>query len=577
MTFIKQIMMKEKIKYIPLLIALLGLSITNAQESYNIDWTDIIGAKQEGNNLISTETWGWSNSGAASTGEIPENTDGWVEFTVPQMGKYMMFGLSDSNCDASYMGINYAIYTGWSNYFYVFESGNYRVYFRGYRAGDVFRVERKGSQILYKRNGKVFYANSKAVDTYLLADVSFYSPGSRLNNTKMSAEQIDKELERQKEHEALVAAKEELETKVEELEQQNENLTTAIEELESKVQDIEQKNDELVTNNTELEQEVENLNSEVQLLSEKNEDLEEQTTSLESVNTELSRSIEELKDQINTLTEETTNLQEENANLSGKIEQLEKKNSDQASHIAQLSGENSKLSSDLASANETIDDLEKENAEKANQIAQLSEENSTLKLELGAANGTISDLENETSEQATEITNLKSELEVTIGKMDDLAEENESLKSTKANLEDKLEIAEIWTRTDHSVMYDKGMVELYGTDNETLLAVHTSDTDVFKVNADGKVHAKEVNVNLSDFPDYVFEPDYDLMSLSNLEKYIEQNGHLPNIPTAQKVSNTGIGLAELSRLQMEKIEELTLYILHLNEKIKTIKNQRNEK
>ena len=63
------------------------------------------------------------------------------------------------------------------------------------------------------------------------------------------------------------------------------------------------------------------------------------------------------------------------------------------------------------------------------------------------------------------------------------------------------------------------------------------------------------------------------MSLENLEKFIEENGYLPNVPSAEVVQKTGIELGDIKRIQQEKIEELTLYIIDLNEQLQAIKAQ----
>jgi len=73
--------------------------------------------------------------------------------------------------------------------------------------------------------------------------------------------------------------------------------------------------------------------------------------------------------------------------------------------------------------------------------------------------------------------------------------------------------------------------------------------------------------------DYVFTPDYKLPSLSEVEKYIAENGHLENVPSAQTVKENGIELSEMARIQMEKIEELTLYLIQQNKEIETLKAQ----
>ncbi len=110
----------------------------------------------------------------------------------------------------------------------------------------------------------------------------------------------------------------------------------------------------------------------------------------------------------------------------------------------------------------------------------------------------------------------------------------------------------------------------------TALAVSLNGTRNFQVMGSGKVFAREVEVTLNAFPDYVFEKDYDLLSLKELQQYIDENQHLPNIPSAQEVEENGIGLGELSLKQLEKIEELTLYILELNKRIENLEKQLSE-
>ena len=88
----------------------------------------------------------------------------------------------------------------------------------------------------------------------------------------------------------------------------------------------------------------------------------------------------------------------------------------------------------------------------------------------------------------------------------------------------------------------------------------------------GKIMCEELRVELeADWPDYVFSDDYNLMSLANLEKFIQTNNHLPNIPSAEEVQDSGIEVGEMQKLMMEKIEELTLYILQQQKEIDALK------
>ena len=88
-----------------------------------------------------------------------------------------------------------------------------------------------------------------------------------------------------------------------------------------------------------------------------------------------------------------------------------------------------------------------------------------------------------------------------------------------------------------------------------------------KLAVNGTITCKEVNVTLAGFPDYVFRPGYDLMPLDEVADYIDANGHLPNAPIDCEVEENGIGLGELNKILLEKIEELTLHMIEKDQQI----------
>jgi len=95
----------------------------------------------------------------------------------------------------------------------------------------------------------------------------------------------------------------------------------------------------------------------------------------------------------------------------------------------------------------------------------------------------------------------------------------------------------------------------------------------FKVKSSGFVYARSIEVTLANFPDYVFSNNYKLMTLAEVEAYIKKNHHLPNVPSAIEVEKNGANLGELARIQMEKIEELTLYIIELKKQMDELQKQ----
>jgi hypothetical protein len=83
----------------------------------------------------------------------------------------------------------------------------------------------------------------------------------------------------------------------------------------------------------------------------------------------------------------------------------------------------------------------------------------------------------------------------------------------------------------------------------------------------GKIRSTELVVE-SGWADYVFENDYKLMKLEEVEAFIEKNKHLPNIPSAKEINENGLQVGEVQKRMMEKIEELTLYVIEQNKQIK---------
>ena len=96
----------------------------------------------------------------------------------------------------------------------------------------------------------------------------------------------------------------------------------------------------------------------------------------------------------------------------------------------------------------------------------------------------------------------------------------------------------------------------------------------FQVSVEGKILAEEVRVRLKqDWPDFVFEPSYNLMPLIDLKNFITTHKHLPGIPSAQEVEEKGIDLGEMNALLLKQLEELTLRYIALEERLKAIENQ----
>jgi hypothetical protein len=91
---------------------------------------------------------------------------------------------------------------------------------------------------------------------------------------------------------------------------------------------------------------------------------------------------------------------------------------------------------------------------------------------------------------------------------------------------------------------------------------------------DGKILCEEVEVQLSeDWPDYVFEQNYELMPLEKLGQYVREKKHLPDMTTADEVGSSGISLGQVQTQMLRKIEELTLYVVDLNQQLSNVRQE----
>ncbi|PTS94693.1 hypothetical protein DBR11_22725, partial [Pedobacter sp. HMWF019] len=129
----------------------------------------------------------------------------------------------------------------------------------------------------------------------------------------------------------------------------------------------------------------------------------------------------------------------------------------------------------------------------------------------------------------------------------------------------------------HTSPFDGVNVERLRISSKGDVGIGTIDTKGYKLAVAGNMIAESVKVQLkSAWPDYVFKDDYKLTSLQETEKHIKENGHLQGIPSAAEVKAEGIDLGEMNKKLLQKIEELTLYLIqkdHQNELL----NKRIEK
>ena len=96
----------------------------------------------------------------------------------------------------------------------------------------------------------------------------------------------------------------------------------------------------------------------------------------------------------------------------------------------------------------------------------------------------------------------------------------------------------------------------------------------FRVKSTGYVYARDLTIQSGTFPDYVFAKDYKLMPLAEVKSFIQKNSHLPEMPAACEVERDGMSVSQINTLLVKKVEELTLYVIKLQEEMDQLKKEK---
>ncbi len=124
----------------------------------------------------------------------------------------------------------------------------------------------------------------------------------------------------------------------------------------------------------------------------------------------------------------------------------------------------------------------------------------------------------------------------------------------------------MWVHGDDAMIFSRGNgagLESMRISSVGSVGIGTTNPS-HKLDVNGTIHAKEVLVDLNfPGPDYVFEEDYELTSLSEVDQYLKENKHLPEVPSAAEMEKEGVNMVEMDMLLLKKVEELTLHLIDL--------------
>ena len=104
--------------------------------------------------------------------------------------------------------------------------------------------------------------------------------------------------------------------------------------------------------------------------------------------------------------------------------------------------------------------------------------------------------------------------------------------------------------------------------------VNTNKVNSDEVNTKG-ITAKEINVEMNNAADYVFDEAYDLKPLDEVEAFVKSNKHLPGVPSASELKENGMNVSEMSNILLEKVEELTLHLIRLQKEVEQLREENN--
>ena len=149
------------------------------------------------------------------------------------------------------------------------------------------------------------------------------------------------------------------------------------------------------------------------------------------------------------------------------------------------------------------------------------------------------------------------------GAMDDIRIYDRALNQTEIQeLVNEITTPEcVWSCVGNNMFYLNGGV-----------AIGSTDPGTYKLAVDGDIRVRKVRVDQDTWPDYVFEPTYQLQPLNKVEQYIQQNSHLPEMISAQQVEKEGgIELGQITHQQQLKIEEIFLHLIRMEKEINMLK------
>jgi len=119
-------------------------------------------------------------------------------------------------------------------------------------------------------------------------------------------------------------------------------------------------------------------------------------------------------------------------------------------------------------------------------------------------------------------------------------------------------------------------LEIRNGSGHAMIAYSNIGTKILQLEDNGLLRARRIKVDEDTWADHVFDKNYKLPKLNYVAKFIDKNHHLPGVPSAEEIKRDGLDIGEMQTMQMQKIEELTLYLIEMDEKMRIMEKRMNE-
>lgn len=126
-------------------------------------------------------------------------------------------------------------------------------------------------------------------------------------------------------------------------------------------------------------------------------------------------------------------------------------------------------------------------------------------------------------------------------------------------------------KANGQVYVNNGTHNTFQLESNGQLTISSSTQKILQLEQNGMLRARRLKLDTDNWADYVFEPTYKLMPLNEVEAFVKQEKHLPNVPSEQELKENGTDVMEMNKVLMEKVEELTLYLIEQNKQIEAMK------